>query len=315
MGLSSVQALTELYPEAIIYYALPSWIVPLYKHYEHPRVKILALKMDTLTEQLEMALEIRSLRVDAIYELHQSGRGKRFFTLLSFFMGQPYGFHNHHLKSGGPVRDQGVIKPLIQRDLDGLSSFFRPQGKIKEWDYRQLPPVFQLAESFEKKERLILGVVATRETKMYPLHLYSEFIRELKKNYPKIEVVIPLSRSAADMKIKEALLRLEVDAEIVHLPLEELPSYFAQSKYYIGNDTGLKHLAVSLALKTMTLFGPEPPLEWHPYQSMNHLYYYREPLECRTREGHYCGLAQCDSMICLNTLRPVDLLESIQDWF
>jgi heptosyltransferase II len=318
MGLSTLQALLNLYPRAQIYYALPAWIVPLFKSYTHPRVSFVPLKLANPIELLETYLLIRQFKIDAIYEMHVSGRSKRFFSWMSFLSKIPYGYHNHHLRSQTGVRDQGVIKPLIQRDLDGAQSFFLGnESTIRPWNYLDFQPHYNLVQKLRPKKRVILGVVATRETKMYPLSSYLQFAKSLIHQDSEIEVVVPLSLSQDDQNIKTQLQKEDNAAyiKIIHLPLKDLPSYFAESWSYVGNDTGLKHLAIAVGLRTYTLFGPEPPLEWHPYDRVQHPYYFREPLECRTRTHHYCGLKNCDSMICLNELRSTELLENFQQMY
>ena len=84
------------------------------------------------------------------------------------------------------------------------------------------------------------------------------------------------------------------NVEVLEEDLSKLPELFAQAKLYIGNDTGLKHLAVAMGMKTYTLFGPIPPNEFHPYSRREHPYFYREGLECRTVTAHFCGLSICD---------------------
>jgi heptosyltransferase-2 len=74
-----------------------------------------------------------------------------------------------------------------------------------------------------------------------------------------------------------------------------LAKELSKASMYIGNDTGLKHICIALGVKTYTFFGPEPPLEWHPY-------FYIEGLECRTRDAHFCGLSECESMVCLKDI-------------
>jgi heptosyltransferase II len=315
MGLSTVQLLLEEFPEATIYYALPNWIVPLYKYFSHPRVKFLALKLDNLNQMVETYLQVRALRIDVIFELHLAGRSSKFFSLLSRLTGIAYGFHNHHLGPGtSTILDQGVIKPLIQRDLDGVISFF----SLPKRSYLDLEPHFNFNQWPSQKKRLILGVVATRKTKMYPLESYCELIELVQTHYPEVEIVIPLSKSRDDQEIQGRLIELGVErlgAQIVHWSLGELPVEFARSAYYIGNDTGQKHLAIATGLKSYTLFGPEPPLEWHPYERARHDYYFFEPLDCRTVKAHFCGLSTCDSMICLNSLTAKDLFLRVEAWF
>jgi heptosyltransferase II len=306
MGLATLQALLHQFPSAKIYYALPAWILPLFKSYSHSRVEFVPLKLSNPIESIETYLIIRALKIDVIYEMHAAGRTRRFFNWISRLSSIPYGLHNHHLKTETGVKDQGLIKPLIQRDLDGASSFFQTMG---DWNYLDYEPVFHLSIKKRPVKRVLLGVVATRETKMYPLDFYLEFARLINFEDPEVELVIPLSQSLDDQKIKKYIQQHPESSyvKIVQLPLEDLPHYFAQSWCYVGNDTGLKHLAIAVGLRAYTLFGPEPPLEWHPYNKERHPYYFREPLECRTRTHHYCGLKHCESMICLNEFSARDL--------
>ena len=67
---------------------------------------------------------------------------------------------------------------------------------------------------------------------------------------------MPISNSPQDLEIKKELVSLDKDKliNIIQLPLEELPGRFSTALCYIGNDTGLKHLGVSLGVKTFTFF-------------------------------------------------------------
>lgn len=48
------------------------------------------------------------------------------------------------------------------------------------------------------------------------------------------------------------------------LPLLELASYLLSCSTYLGNDSGITHLAAMLGLYTVALFGPTDPAVWHP---------------------------------------------------
>lgn len=307
MGLSSVQYLRKLYPKASIIYAVPQWVAPLYKEVKTDADTIYPLSLKTLGDAYKTYKDLKRMKVEHIHEMHQSGRGAKVFKFISFLMGIPYTAHNHHLKSGTKVIDQGVIKPLIQRDLDGVYSFLG-HGDVPGFLSHQ--PLMRLSAPKNKQARIIMGVVATRKTKMWPLENYVKLARLFQKKFPSFEVVIPLSKGQDDQRIKSELesLGLPDNMKIISLPLAELPSYFSESAFYIGNDTGLKHIAVATGLKSYTLFGPEPANEWHPYDEKVHPYFYKEGLACRTRTHHYCGLSVCDLkdeyMQCLKVFTP-----------
>ncbi|MCO4794843.1 MAG: glycosyltransferase family 9 protein [Bacteriovoracaceae bacterium] len=307
MGLSSLQWLKKTYPDSRIVYGLPSWIIPLYENVTIAADQIINVDLKSTSDWFRLYKEVRSINPDYIHEMHLSGRTSKFFSLYSKIHNSKYSFHNHHLNSKTDVLDQGVIKPLIQRDLDGVWSFLGKNTDIPSFE--SLEPKMTL-ESVEDKNQIIFGVVATRETKMWPLEYYVELSKRIES-----KILIPLSKSEEDLKIKKQLIDLGISsrAEFLHSPLADLPEKLSGSKYYIGNDTGLKHLSIAVGVPTLTFFGPEPPLEWHPYASNSHNYLYIDQLECRTREFHYCGLSQCDSMICLNQISVDQVMEKLNE--
>jgi heptosyltransferase-2 len=316
MGLSSVQYLRELYPESTIIYAVPEWIAPLYQNVQTAADRIYPLKTKSLSDIFDLYTDLINLKVDAIHEMHLSGRGQKIFSLFSFLKRIPFTYHNHHLKGGTQVHDQGVIKELIQRDLDGVYSFYGKAGKIP--NFLNYPPVMKIKKAIVKKKTIIMGVVATRKTKMWPLENYLKLARLIGEKHPDYQILIPLSKGHDDLKIKKELNQLGVplNTTIVHWPLAQLADEFTSAKFYVGNDTGLKHLAVAAGIKTYTFFGPEPANEWHPYDAQKHPYYYLQGLACRTRTHHYCGLSVCDLkaeyMQCLKVFTPEDIIKDIE---
>lgn len=307
MGLSTLHYLKDTLPETRLIYGVPKWIYPLYKNTQTYADKVIPLSFKDLKEWRESRRLIKEEKIDSVLELFQSGRTKKFFKLWRLFGGPRYVAHNHHTTTG-PVHDQGVIKSNIQRDLDGAWTFF---GKgVQPPSYLGYSPTLKVEA--KNNGHIILGVVATRETKMWPLEYYGELTHLLKEKYPDKKILIPLG--PGDKKIEETLSRkISDNATFLKTGLDELPPQLAGASLYIGNDTGLKHICVALGVPTYTLFGPEPPTEWHPYDESLHPFYFRTPLECRTRDAHYCALKSCQSMICLNELKPPNLLEHIKE--
>ena len=315
MGLSSITYLRDLFPHSKIIYAIPEWTTALYKNIKTDADVIYPLKLKTLSDILDLYSDLIDFKVDAIHEMHQSGRGQKVFSLFSLIKNIPYTFHNHHLLNGTKVVDQGQKKELIQRDLDGLFSFY---GSGNLPNFLNYCPKFKFESLAVKKKKIILGVVATRLTKMWPLIYYAELAKLISKEFPNYEVIIPLSKSGEDQKIKTELqsYSLPNNVMIEHHSLEILPKVFSESVFYIGNDTGLKHIAIASGIKTYTFFGPEPVREWHPYDKNLHPYFYKEDLVCRTRTHHYCGLNICDLkekyMQCLTVFKPEFVFQEIK---
>lgn len=49
-----------------------------------------------------------------------------------------------------------------------------------------------------------------------------------------------------------------------HLPLLDLASILAKCRAYLGNDSGITHLAAMMGIPTLALFGPTDPAIWGP---------------------------------------------------
>ncbi len=301
IGLGTIAYIRSLFPSAEIIYCVPSWISPMYSKVEIAANRVMAFDLKSPFDWIRYLLLLYRKKFDLIIELHQSGRTRSFFQFLSMFAKVPYIFHNHNLRSGALVIDQGVEKPAIQRDLDGAWSGLH-RLKLTGSDipsFLSYPPHIQLKD-ISVKDRIVFGVVATRESKMWPLEYFKELAEILLKRDPSLEIYIPLSKSPTDRSIKNRILAMGFPerVKLVQVGLPQLPVVIAESKFYIGNDTGLKHLAVALARPTYTFFGPESPLEWHPYNLIEHKYFYIEEMECRTRSAHFCGIDRCDHLSC-----------------
>lgn len=312
MGLSTISYLRSIYPNSKIYYGVRGWTAGLYERVETDADGIIPVRFDSFSDYFKMWKLFKLLKVDHIHEMHLSGRTKKFCSIYSKLTGTKYTYHNHHLDSKGmEVFDQGVLKPLIQRDIDGAFTFLG-NSKVPP-SYLDFEPRFKNF-SVEKNHSLIFGVVATRETKMWKLESYVLLADAIKREFPGYKIRVPLSPSEQDKQILERLKSLDKNKnlEFIIEPLAKLPAIIGASDLYIGNDTGLKHLAIACGVKSYTFFGPEPPNEWHPYNKEKHPYFYIEDLECRTREAHYCGLNQCDSMICLNDIQAIDVFNTIK---
>lgn len=310
MGLSALSYLRSLYPKSTIIYAIPQWTTDLYVNVKTDADIIYPLKLDSLNDCLDLFTDLINLKVDYIHEMHQSGRGEKIFGIFSLLTGKAYTFHNHHLTSKTKVIDQGEKKELIQRDLDGIYSFYGRSDQSPH--FLNFEPKFNFLNQLKINEKkIIFGVVATRETKMWPLAYFIKLATLIWEVDSKIKILVPLSTSDQDEEIGKNLTRLCGDDRLIitKKALKDLPKLFRGSMAYVGNDTGLKHIAVASHIFTITIFGPEPIREWHPYDRRKHLFCYIDHLSCRVRNAHYCGLSQCDLqderyMNCMNKISP-----------
>ena len=103
--------------------------------------------------------------------------------------------------------------------------------------------------------------------KCWPVPSFAALIRHLwQRNYP-----ILLLAGPADRQRVEDILRLlplqpqsGLLSTLIDMPLIHVAQHLLQCWCYIGNDSGVTHLAAMLGIPTIALFGPTNPSTWRP---------------------------------------------------
>ncbi|MGH7832247.1 MAG: glycosyltransferase family 9 protein [Candidatus Binatia bacterium] len=77
---------------------------------------------------------------------------------------------------------------------------------------------------------------------------------------------------------------------------------------YIGNDSGMTHLAAALGVETLAIFGPTNPVEWRPRgRNVNVL-----SLGAACSPCDPGSMKLCRHRMCLNDLSPEKVISSIR---
>lgn len=318
---ASLQALREAYPQAQIDVAVSAAWAPALsrepmirkiwtyeRHNERgSRAKALAL----------LALKLRREKYDCVVNFHASPSS----ATLAFATGartRSIHFHGHKDKnrySTVLVPGKGVLKPIIERDLDAIRALGVeiPSGRLPEihLEARETQQAQRELEAHGlTRPVLALGLGSSRPTKCWPLERFAEVAIQWRQ---KTQGSVIAFLGPGEESISEAFLTtlsaqahslgLELGAKSawaqarIGLPLRQMAALLSQCSVLVGNDSGPKHLAVALSVPTVTLFGPEHPFEWHPYPVDLHPYFFMEGLACRRDADPgfpaWCGLHLC----------------------
>lgn len=308
-GLSVFSYLKTIYPEAQLTYALPAWITKLYQKVETDVDSFLPFDLSGVGGQFKFLNEIRKGKFDAIIELHDNPRSHRILEVARFLFRIPLFHHNHHLSHQvmTGIYDQGIRKAITQRDLDGVYSFTRFFNPVlKPPHFLNFLPKIK-ADSKKMKNQIVLGIVATRKEKLWPIKHFAKLV-ELFLEKDDYEFLVPISNSDNDKLMAQELIELtKSKVTIVQEALSDLPLAMAQASLYIGNDTGLKHICAALGLNTLTIFGPEEPLEWHPYDKNHHPYFWIYDCDVRSKMVDVCLLRQFDQERSIEMIDPQEV--------
>jgi ADP-heptose:LPS heptosyltransferase len=96
-------------------------------------------------------------------------------------------------------------------------------------------------------------------TKNWPRKLFSEVARRLSGGEGWLLVEGPADRDATEGLAQAPHSRVARD-----WPIRVLAAALAEARLYVGNDSGVTHLAAAVGTPTVALFGPTDPLRWSP---------------------------------------------------
>ncbi|MDR3606062.1 MAG: glycosyltransferase family 9 protein [Oligoflexia bacterium] len=323
-------ALAELkraWPAADIHVAVTSTWAPLLEN--HPAVSQI-WKYERFEDRgaraksvMRLALKLRREHFDCVVNLHASPSS----AMIAFATGAPIRsihFHGHkdrNRHSTVEIPGKGIVKPIIERDMDAVRALGiqvpsgrLPQIYIHEREREEAAQRLSRSGLASTGPLLVIGLGASRPAKAWPIERYAELaVRWANdvKGGRVLAVLGPSEKSEFDdfLKALERSLLKQVSDPGLHaairsritaerdLSLRQLAAVMTLASVCAGNDSGPRHIAVAVGCPTVTVFGPEDPFEWHPYDRKIHPLLYIENLPCR-RDAMpgmppWCGVHVC----------------------
>ncbi|MBP7792408.1 MAG: glycosyltransferase family 9 protein [Candidatus Goldbacteria bacterium] len=260
----------------------PEIIYVLKKEYENfkymlPHVKdVITYDKKDPFDFLRVISKLRKQRFDLAINLHATFRS----ALMTMLSGTKFRLvHNHSGKnffSSMPLDVKEEQKWNTLRDLDTLN----PLHITYDSELTKPKLVFNYDLSDYVQDNFFNGAVgfgigAKRIQKKWPIKKFAELGKKLVANGEKIVVFCPQEEKRDGEKIAD---EIGPDCKLLIADILKVSYAIKNLKLFIGNDSGLCHIAAAFGIKTVTLFGPENPLEWHPYReedghvAITHLY-------------------------------------------
>lgn len=274
-----------------------------------------------------LTMKLRRTKYDLVCNFHASPSS----AILSFGTGakiRSIHFHGHQDKnrySTVTIPGKGVLKPIIERDMDVVRALGLtiPEGRLPRiylTEVENQGARDHLKTLGLKEPILAIGLGASRPTKIWPIENYSE----LAGNWCQETSGSVLAVASK----KEELIRQEFLSHPslksfrdrvqspTNLTIRQLAAILNQCDLFAGNDSGPKHIAVSVETPTVTMIGPEDPYEWHPYSQDLHPYHFVKDLACRQDalpgRPPWCGLDICtkEQHKCMKTITVEEVFKT-----
>jgi ADP-heptose:LPS heptosyltransferase len=248
-----------------------------------------------VVDRLAVASRLRLLGYDRVLVFHSSPSSEFFGRMIG---GARASAHSHEIG-----KTDFVVKPATERDCDTVRlAGLKLEGQAPEpaltfTDVELAAGKAWVQSSGLKPPILGVGLGASRPTKQWPLDRMAEIVRDWSARTSGSALIVCSSAEARAAKEFWKLLRHTPFLPLIDAPVRELAVRIAQVAAFVGNDSGPRHLAAAVGVRTVTLFGPEDPLEWHPYDRSKHPICFVGELECRKSAAPgmppWCGIETC----------------------
>ncbi|HEX5886985.1 MAG TPA: glycosyltransferase family 9 protein, partial [Pyrinomonadaceae bacterium] len=268
----SIFALKRFLPNVEVHILVEDWVAPLLDNHPHLD-KVVVLERGGLVARTRVARELRSAGYDVVYNLH-GGTTATFLTRatgarhrVGFKTYQYAQLHNHQAPSPlllwGQQKTHSVEQQLALPGWTGVPVTDRPRT--------QLGVSAGAAQSIE--ERLDAGNLADRKialihpaaafaTKQWATENFARVVEFLaERGYASVAIAAPNENAILENLLSEASVRIVR----LDLSLPEVTALAARSQLFVGNDSGIAHIAAAVGTPSVVIFGSSNVAHWRPW--------------------------------------------------
>jgi ADP-heptose:LPS heptosyltransferase len=142
---------------------------------------------------------------------------------------------------------------------------------------------------------------AGADWKRWPADRFAALVRALLGRGEEVALVEGPADAAAVSGVRAALGAYV--PVLRNLPVRSLAAVLSQGSAFVGNDSGVTHLAAAAGMRTIALFGPTDPVSWAPLGDV------RVIRHCVARTTSQGQIRVCGDPCCLQSIRPEECLE------
>ena len=290
----SIFALKRFLPNIKIDILVEDWVAPLLDN--HPHVdNVVVLERNGLMARARVARELRAASYDVVYNLH----GGTTATFLTRATGARYrvGFetyqyaqlHNHQAPS--PLllwrqqKAHSVEQQLALLGWTGVPVTDRPRTQlgISEGAADTVNKLLAEAGLTDRKIALIhpAAAFATKQWATENFARVAEFVAE--RGFAPVAIAAPKEKALLEKLCSEALVKITT----FDLSIPEVTALAARSQLFVGNDSGIAHIASAVGTPAVVIFGSSNIAHWRPWNSAPAEVVFEE-MPCQPCHGYFC---------------------------
>jgi heptosyltransferase III len=290
----SAFALKRFLPKVEVDILVEDWVAPLLDH--HPHIdNVLALERGGLMSRARAARELRAANYDVVYNLH-GGTTATFLTRatgarhrVGFNTYQYAQLHNHQAPSPlllwGQQKTHSVEQQLALLGWTGVPVTDRPRTQLgvspeaAEAVNRRLAAV-----GLTDRKIALIHPAAAFATKQWAAENFARVVEYVaERGFAPVAVAAPHEQAVLDNLIAESSVHIET----FDLSLPEVTALAARSQLFVGNDSGIAHIAAAVGTRCVVVFGSSNIAHWRPWNSAPAEVVF-EQMPCQPCHGYFC---------------------------
>ena len=290
----SLFALKRFLPDVKVDILVEDWVAPLLDN--HPHVdNVVVLERGGFMTRARVARELRAAKYDVVYNLH----GGTTATFLTRATGARYrvGFktyqyaqlHNHQAPSPlllwGQQKAHSVEQQLALLGWTGVPVTDRPRTQLGISQKATQTVNNLLAETGLTEQKIALihpaAAFATKQWAVENFARIAEFLTD--RGFAPVAIAAPNEKALLEKLCSQASVKITT----LDLPLPEVTALAARSELFVGNDSGIAHIAAAVGTPAVVIFGSSNIAHWRPWNSAPAEVVFEE-MPCQPCHGYFC---------------------------
>lgn len=292
----SLFALKRFLPDTQVDILVEDWVAPVLDGHPHVDNVVVLERLGGLASRARVARQIRAAGYDVVYNLH-GGTTATFLTRatgarhrVGYKTYQYAQLHNHQSPPSsllwGEEKTHSVEQQLALLGWTGVPVSDRPRTHVAVTNAAAASVRRQLKDAgLEDRQLALIHPAAAFATKQWATENFArvaEFVSE--RGFAPVAIAAPNEREIIET------LRGAVSVPIVSLDLSlpEVAALAARSQIFIGNDSGIAHIAAAVGTPSVVIFGSSNIAHWHPWNKAAAEVVY-EAMPCQPCHGYFCA--------------------------
>jgi lipopolysaccharide heptosyltransferase III len=290
----SLFALKRFLPNVTVDILVEDWVAPLLD--SHPYVdNVVVLERGGFMTRARVARELRAANYDVVYNLH-GGTTATFLTRatgarhrVGFETYQYAQLHNNQAPSPLLLWEQqkthSVEQQLALLGWTGVPVTDRPRTQLGISPQAAEKINRLMAESALSDRKIALihpaAAFATKQWAVENFARVAEFVAE--RGFAPVAIAAPNERALLETLCSKACVKIAT----FDLSLPEVTALAARSQLFVGNDSGIAHIAAAVGTPAVVIFGSSNIAHWRPWNSAPAEVVFEE-MPCQPCPGYFC---------------------------